>query len=298
MPGILTAPLGRTVAPVLSAVPPFFTTTSMDRLNHAIRRRPSVTGGLEQLGRRDGSSAISPRLPIFPGNDRRERHRYRAWDSSVSPTHAPGGFGLQRPFRVFLLSPCNQSAIWNGVRPGNVHSAEAGATFWNPSLSVTGTGTCAATSEGIGLRLTGHHEFLEAEATPTPSVSKPTRFFRKASPICSPVPLAVRPTMCGAITPAVIRLEAGRESAGSSPRWNGIPANCSRVGFIVTNLSRRRNVWSPDNQRGKAEQYIKECKNAIKWTRLSCRRSSGSSFTPWPTISPTSCGHWQCRTGL
>ncbi len=26
------------------------------------------------------------------------------------------------------------------------------------------------------------------------------------------------------------------------------------------------------NQRGKAEQYIKESKNAIKWTRLSCRK--------------------------
>ena len=26
------------------------------------------------------------------------------------------------------------------------------------------------------------------------------------------------------------------------------------------------------NQRGKAEQYIKEGKNAINWTRLSCRR--------------------------
>ncbi len=26
------------------------------------------------------------------------------------------------------------------------------------------------------------------------------------------------------------------------------------------------------NQRGKAEQYIKEGKNAIKWTRLSCRK--------------------------
>ena len=25
------------------------------------------------------------------------------------------------------------------------------------------------------------------------------------------------------------------------------------------------------NQRGKAEQFIKEGKNAIKWTRLSCR---------------------------
>ncbi len=47
----------------------------------------------------------------------------------------------------------------------------------------------------------------------------------------------------------------------------------SRVGFIVTNLSRsaERVTWFY-NQRGKAEQYIKEGKNAIKWTRLSCRK--------------------------
>jgi len=46
-----------------------------------------------------------------------------------------------------------------------------------------------------------------------------------------------------------------------------------RVGFIVTNLSRpAEGVIFFYNQRGKAEQYIKEGKNAIKWTRLSCRR--------------------------
>ena len=46
-----------------------------------------------------------------------------------------------------------------------------------------------------------------------------------------------------------------------------------RVGFIVTNLGRsaERVTWFY-NQRGKAEQYIKEGKNAIKWTRLSCRK--------------------------
>jgi hypothetical protein len=46
-----------------------------------------------------------------------------------------------------------------------------------------------------------------------------------------------------------------------------------RVGFIVTNLSRpAERVVAFYNQRGKAEQYIKEGKNAIKWTRLSCRK--------------------------
>ena len=44
-----------------------------------------------------------------------------------------------------------------------------------------------------------------------------------------------------------------------------------RVGFIVTNL--RRKPWKVVkfyNGRGTAEQWIKEGKNAVKWTRLSC----------------------------
>jgi hypothetical protein len=47
----------------------------------------------------------------------------------------------------------------------------------------------------------------------------------------------------------------------------------SRVGFIVTNLP-----MEPDwlvrfyNQRGTAEQHIKEGKYALRWTRLSCRK--------------------------
>ena len=44
-----------------------------------------------------------------------------------------------------------------------------------------------------------------------------------------------------------------------------------RVGFIVTNLSRpAQRVIKFYNGRGTAEQHIKEGKNAIRWTRLSC----------------------------
>ncbi len=44
-----------------------------------------------------------------------------------------------------------------------------------------------------------------------------------------------------------------------------------RVGFIVTNLSRpAERVVAFYNRRGTAEQHIKEGKNAINWTRLSC----------------------------
>ena len=44
-----------------------------------------------------------------------------------------------------------------------------------------------------------------------------------------------------------------------------------RIGFIVTNLSRTmKSVVRFYNHRGTAEQMIKEGKNAVKWTRLSC----------------------------
>jgi len=44
-----------------------------------------------------------------------------------------------------------------------------------------------------------------------------------------------------------------------------------RVGFIVTNLRRSAHqVVKFYNGRGTAEQWIKEGKNAVKWTRLSC----------------------------
>ena len=45
-----------------------------------------------------------------------------------------------------------------------------------------------------------------------------------------------------------------------------------RVGFIITNLRHAsKNVVGFYNKRGTAEQWIKEGKGAIKWTRLSCR---------------------------
>ena len=44
------------------------------------------------------------------------------------------------------------------------------------------------------------------------------------------------------------------------------------AGFIVTNLARSaEGIVAFYNKRGTCEQHIKEGKNAIKWTRLSCR---------------------------
>jgi len=56
-----------------------------------------------------------------------------------------------------------------------------------------------------------------------------------------------------------------------------------RVGFVVTNLRRSpRRAIKFYNGRGTAEQWIKEGKNALKWTRLSCRRFKGNQARMQP----------------
>ena len=51
-----------------------------------------------------------------------------------------------------------------------------------------------------------------------------------------------------------------------------------RVGFIVTNMTRpAERVVMFYNQRGTAEQWIKEGKNAVTWTRLSCHRFAANA---------------------
>ena len=55
-----------------------------------------------------------------------------------------------------------------------------------------------------------------------------------------------------------------------------------RVGFIVTNLSLpSRAVVRFYNKRGPAEQWIKAGKQAVKMTRLSCRRFRSNEVRIW-----------------
>ena len=64
-----------------------------------------------------------------------------------------------------------------------------------------------------------------------------------------------------------------------------------RVGFIVTNMSRpAERVVAFYNKRGTCEQWIKEGKGAIKWTRLSCR-----TFAAQRGAAPASCARLQPR---
>ena len=81
------------------------------------------------------------------------------------------------------------------------------------------------------------------------------------------------------------------------PRWSGIGESCfPRVGFIVTNMTAGpEGVVRFYNGRGTAEQWIKEGKYALNWTRLSCHRfvanrvrlsSVHSGVQPWELPSP------------
>ena len=58
-----------------------------------------------------------------------------------------------------------------------------------------------------------------------------------------------------------------------------------RVGFIVTNLTLpSRAVVRFYNKRGTAEQWIKEGKLAVSWTRLSCHRFRGNEVRLWLSV--------------
>src|SRR4030088_2313851 len=102
----------------------------------------------------------------------------------------------------------------------------------------------------------------------TPFDFRRTPSFKSGSAICPNVRLVARPMTCADLTrTSPIRPEAGTSRA----EWH--PGELyPRVGFIVTNMSRpAENVVAFYNKRGTCEQWIKEGKGPIKWTRLSCR---------------------------
>ena len=202
-------------------------------------------------------------------------------DSSESETYGDqegsaynGHFGCTcyHPLFVFnQLGDLERCAL----RPGNVHSADGWRDVLEPVVArYRGTvkrryfrGDAAFANPEI-------YEFLEAEGygytirLPTNHVLQSKIGYLLSRPVGRP-PLEVRRYY------ASFHYQAG---SWSKPRrvvakveWH--PGElCPRVGFIVTNLARSaEGVVAFYNQRGTCEQYIKEGKNAIKWTRLSCR---------------------------
>ena len=203
-------------------------------------------------------------------------------DSSVSPTHGDqegtahnGHFGCSCYHPLFVFNQFGDLERCT-LRPGNVHSAHGWRDVLEPVVSRYRDcklrryfrGDAAFASPDI-------YEFLEAEGY--------TYAIRlKANPVLqeSIAHLLSRPI--GRPPNHVRRFHASFSyQAGSWDRKRRVVAKVEwhigelypRVGFIVTNLSRpAERVVAFYNQRGTAEQHIKEGKNAIRWTRLSCQK--------------------------
>jgi len=72
-----------------------------------------------------------------------------------------------------------------------------------------------------------------------------------------------------------------------------------RVGFIVTNLETdSRAVVRFYNKRGTAEQWIKEGKQAVKMTRLSCHRFRSNEVRLWLSVIAYNLGNLRRRLAL
>ena len=203
-------------------------------------------------------------------------------DSSVSPTHGEqegtaynGHFGCTCYHPLFLFNQFGDLERCS-LRPGNVHSADGWRNVLEPvvmrykerKVRLYFRGDAAFASPEI-------YEYLEAEGLLYVIRLKANAILQR-----NIAHLLTRPV--GRPPDHVRRFHASFSyQAGSWNKKRRVVAKVEwhpgelvpRVGFIVTNLSRpTKRVVAFYNHRGTAEQHIKEGKNAINWTRLSCRK--------------------------
>src|SRR5258708_4454840 len=202
-------------------------------------------------------------------------------DSSESPTYGDqegsaynGHFGCTcyHPLFVFNQLGDLERCV---LRSGNVHSADGWHAVLEPVIArYRGTvkrlyfrGDAAFANPEI-------YEFIEAEGIgytirlPANSVLQDRIGYLLKRPVGRP-PLEVRRYYASFSYQAKSWKKPRRVVA--KVEWHPGELYPS-VGFIVTNLSRpAERIVAFYNQRGTCEQWIKEGKGAIKWTRLSCR---------------------------
>src|SRR5215218_9685854 len=202
-------------------------------------------------------------------------------DSSVSPTYGEqegsaynGHFGCTCYHPLFVFNQFGDMERCT-LHPGNVHSAEGWREVLKPVVARYRTTLKRRYFRAdAGFASPEVYELLEAEdygyviRLPANAVLQRRIAHLLTRPVGRP-PHEVR------------RLYASfRYQAQSWSRSRRVVAKVEwhpgelypRVGFLVTNLCRPpERVVAFYNQRGTAEQWIREGKNAVKWTRLSCR---------------------------
>jgi len=201
-------------------------------------------------------------------------------DSSVSPTYGGqegtaynGHFGCTCYHPLFVFNQFGDLER-AALRSGNVHSADDWRSVLEPVVARYRDRTKRWFFRGdAAFALPELYDYLEAEG-----YKYTIRLKANAVPQGHIAHLLKRPA--GHPPMHIQRFHVSFSyQAGSWSRKRRVVAKVEwhqgelypRVGFIVTNLSRPANrIVAFYNQRGTAEQWIKEGKNAVKWTRLSC----------------------------
>ena len=212
-------------------------------------------------------------------------------DSSESPVHGEqeeaaynGHFGCICYHPLFCF---NQFGDCEGavLRPGNVHSADGWKEFINPIVERY-------------LKLAVRLLFRADAAFAKPEIYEYLETRHIGYAIRLPANevlqkeiahLLVRPTKWPSQKPIV----SYHDFVYQAQSWN-VPRRVvakvewhqgelfPRVGFIVTNLSYpTKGIVSFYNGRGTAEQWIKEGKYALNWTRLSCHKFVANQVRLW-----------------
>ena len=203
-------------------------------------------------------------------------------DSSESPVHGGqegasynGHFGSTCYHPLFVF---NQFGDCEGamLRSGNVHSAHRWRDVLDPILSRYGsTGVRRYFRADAAFAKPDIYEYLE-ERRVFYAIRLPSNKVLQHEI----APLLIRPVGRPPKRP-VILYDAFWYRAGSWYRARRVVAKVEwhrgklfpRVGFIVTNMTAGpEGVVRFYNGRGTAEQWIKEGKYALNWTRLSCHR--------------------------
>ena len=203
-------------------------------------------------------------------------------DSSVSPTYGDqegsaynGHFGCTCFHPLFVFNQFGDLERC-ALRPGNVHSAHGWQDVLEPVVARYRNKPLRRYFRGdAAFAIPEVYEFLEAESfsyairLPANKVLQGSIAHLLKRPVGRP-PSDVRRYHASFSYQAATWTKPRR--VVSKVEWH--PGELyPRVGFIVTNLSRpAERVVAFYNHRGTAEQHIKEGKNAIKWTRLSCRK--------------------------
>jgi hypothetical protein len=203
-------------------------------------------------------------------------------DSSVSPTHGAqegaaynGNFACSCYHSLFVFNQFGDLERCT-LRPGNVHSADGWRDVLEPVIArYRGKRLKRLLRGDAAFALPVIYELLEAKDfgyaiwLPANTVLQGSIAHLLKRPVGRP-PKDMRRYYANFSYQAASWAKARRVVA--KVEWH--PGELyPRVGFIVTNLARpAERVVAFYNQRGTAEQHIKEGKNAIQWTRLSCRK--------------------------